>query len=105
MKTGRNPFVPVDRETVINSLRAIGSHDPDVLRARKLSMIRSFRSLKLVGAALVPVGVAVALVLGQMVGGVALVLMGAWVWLRGARNAAVVEAGYSEFVKSPVTGQ
>jgi len=101
MLTGGNPFVTVSKTAVIDWLRAIGSRDPDILRARKSAMLRSLRQHQLVGIGFVLVGL---VLLGTPPGpavGVPLLVVGAWLWWRGMRNVAAVEAGYSEFVKSP----
>ncbi len=98
---GGNPFVTVDKHTVIGRLRASGSRDPDVLRAQKVTMIRSLRIPKLMGAGLLMAGVVGSLTFAGPVAGLSILVAGAWLWRLGARNVAAVEAGYSEFVKSP----
>ena len=101
MLAGGNPFVTVDKEAVIGDLRAIGSRDPDVLRAKKLAMIRSLRLPKLLGGGLLLLGVVLSRTIAGLAAGLPVVLVGVWLWWRGAKNVAAVEAGYSEFVKSP----
>ena len=101
MLTGGNPFVVVDKQAVIGGLRAIGSRDPDILRAEKLAMIRSLRLPKLLGAGLLLAGLVLSRTMAGLAAGIPLLLAGLWLWWRGARNVAAVEAGYSEFVKSP----
>ncbi len=100
MLTGGNPFVTVSKNAVISWLGAVGSRDPDVLRARKSAMLRSLRQHQLVGIGLILVGVVLLGTPGPVVG-VPLLVVGAWLWWRGMRNVAAVEAGYLEFVKSP----
>ncbi len=82
-------------------LRAAGSHDPDVLRARKERLIRSVRAPKLAGSALAVAGGLACFTRAGLVAGPAIAVVGWWLWRRGARNVAAVEAGYSEVVKSP----
>ncbi len=101
MQVGGNPFVIVDKQAVIGGLREIGSRDPDVLRAKKLAMIRSLRLPKLLGGGLLLLGVGLLPTVAGAAAGVPVALVGAWLWWRSARNVAAVEAGYSEFVKSP----
>lgn len=83
-------------------LRAAGSHDPDVLRARKERLIRSARLPRLAGAALAVAGVVVGLTPAGPVAGLAIAAAGWALWRRGARNVAAIEAGYLEVVRLPV---
>lgn len=101
MATGGNPFAAVDKDCVIGTLRATGSRDPDVLRDRKRSLIRSLRIPQLVGAALLFLGGLVSVTAAGLLVGVPIAGLGWWLWRRGARNVAAVEAGYTEFVKTP----
>jgi hypothetical protein len=96
-----HPFASIDKEGAMILLRAAGSHDPDVLRGRKETLIRSVRRPKLAGASLALAAVLVCLTRVGPVAGLAVAVAGWWLWRRGARNVAAVEAGYTELVKSP----
>jgi hypothetical protein len=103
MLTRGNPFVTVTKHTVIKWFRAIGSRDPDVLLARKAVMLRSLRHHQFLGIGLVLVGLVLTRLSPGFAAGVPVLMVGAWLWWRGTRNVAAVEAGYTEFVKSPTT--
>jgi len=96
-----HPFMRVDKETVVGMLRAIGSRDPDVLRARTKDLTRTLLLQEGAGMALVGLGGIAAFTRPGPLIGVLVVLAGWWFWRLGARNMAAVEAGYIEAVKSP----
>jgi len=90
-------FTPVDKQWVIGTLKAMGSTDPDVLYAARAKLLSAVGFTRIAGAGLAGLGV---LLLGfaqtRLVAG-PLVVVGWWLWRRGARNVAVVQAGYDEF--------
>jgi hypothetical protein len=95
-----NPFAIVDRQTVIGSLKAIGSHDPDVLYAEKTLLRSAVRFPRIAGTLLILLGVLVSLTrVGRLIA-IPLVLAGWWFRRRGNRNLAAVESGFAEFVDS-----
>jgi hypothetical protein len=98
-----NPFLRVDKESVIGTLKAAGSLDPDVLHARKTSFHTTVRFPKQAGAICILAGALVSLAAKVVVIGVPVALAGIWCWRRGARNHATVEAAFAEFVSSAGT--
>ncbi len=97
MLRASNPFVALDKETVIETLRTAGSRDPDVLYARRTALLASGRWPLVCGVVLGVAGIGAAFsVLGPYVG-VPMAVTGAWCVWRGARNAAAVRRGYEEF--------
>lgn len=96
-----SPFVTVDRQDVIGTLKATGSRDPDVLYAQKKTLLQAVRFPKMAGTYLMIVGaLCTALVLLAFIG-IPLLIAGWWLRRRGVRNIETVEAAYSEFVASP----
>ena len=92
----------LEKESVMEALRAVGSRDPDVLRDRVRSLARPVRVQEAAGIGLVSLGVVAAFVAPGPVVGVPVALLGWLLWRRGTRNVAALEAGYVEFVRSPL---
>jgi hypothetical protein len=107
---GASPFGSIDRQAVLLTLQAAGSRDPDVLHERKVRLLSEVLlpkwagiGLLLAGLGLVALGLAEApavVPLGTGAGA-ALAAAGTWLWRQAARNVAMVEAVWSEFVKAP----
>ncbi len=96
-----NPFAILDKESVIGTLRATGSHDPDVLDARKAELIARVKAPKFAGLLLLLLGGGASRTLGGALIGIPMLLAGGWLWYLGARNAATIEAGFTEYVNWP----
>jgi len=94
-------FARVRRERVIALLRATGSHDPDELRDRMRGLLARVRIQQRTGISCLLGAVALHLAWPTSRLGIPLAAAGIWLWIRGARNGATVEAAYSEFVKNP----
>jgi hypothetical protein len=96
---GRNPFGPIEPQTVLAELRAAGTYDPDVLysiKTRRLAPYRDLRRLAILGAAL-----AVALLLLAMpVFCVLGFFSSAILWRYQAKQAANVESAFAEYLAS-----
>ena len=101
MHRADNPFGIVDEVAVMGALRDLGTRDPDALRDRKRALLRSLRWLERAGFVLLLLGAALLMVWRLWPVALAAVVLGAWLWLRGRRNMAAVEAGYSQFLKTP----
>ena len=90
-------FAPVDKQWVIGTLKAVGSTDPDVLHAARVKLLSAVGFTRIAGAVLAGSGVLSLFLPATRWFAGPLLLVGAWLWRRGARNVAVVEAGYEEF--------
>jgi hypothetical protein len=101
MPTGAsNPFSPVNEQTVFGTLKENGSHDPDILYARKETMLAPYKNLKrlaIIGAA---VGGLFTLMIFMAWFGIP-VLIASWLlWRFQAKQVANVEAGYARYQAS-----
>jgi hypothetical protein len=86
----------VDKQSVVGTLKASGSRDPDVLYATK-QVLTPGKHLKLLGiCAGVGVFFTITVILAFI--GIPSVLFGWWCWHFGSKNVAAVETGYSEYV-------
>lgn len=82
---------------ILAELKRGGSHDPDVLYARKREMIADARAARRRGAALVALGAALTLSLVGALAGIPALLDG---WRRfqcGSRDVEAIEAAFLEF--------
>jgi len=95
-----NPLQSIDRSVVRRVFRAVGSRDPDVLWANKSSLLRMARVPSVLGKLALAAAAALAWT-GWTTPAVALGVAGLWLWSRGARGAAAVEAGYADFLRTP----
>ncbi len=93
----------VDRETVLGSLRATGSWDPDVLQDLRARLVSPARGAKRLGLVLVAIGTGGVLSLTLVPVAILLVVAGWWLRRRGQRSEAMVEQVFREFVRG--TGQ
>ena len=45
MNEGQNPFTKIDKQSVIGTLKATGSRDPDILHAQKQKLLAPNKNL------------------------------------------------------------
>lgn len=90
-------FTPVDKQWVIGTLKALGSRDPDVLHAARIKLLSAVGVSRIVGAGVAGLGVLVIVVAPTRWLSGPLLLAGWWLWRRGVRNVAAVEAGCAEY--------
>ena len=95
-----NPFIPTDRKSVVGTLKATGSRDPDVLHAQKQTLLAPYKHLKLLAMICGGSGALFTLMIFMAWIGIPLLLFAWWLWRFQARNSAAVEAGYSEYMQS-----
>lgn len=100
MVTAGNPFISVDKQTVIGTLKAARSSDPDVLHAQRTELLTSVKFPKLAGNWVMFLGGMISLTIIGAVIGIPMLVVGWWLRQRGSRNIAAVEAGYSEYLKT-----
>lgn len=91
-------FAKLDRESVVGTLRASGSRDPDVMHAHKSALLETAKGPRLLGTVLLASGIVAALTVVLVPVAVPLMLAGWWLRRRGAVNVATVEAGFAEYV-------
>jgi hypothetical protein len=93
-----NPFVLVDKQTVIGTLKATNSRDLDVLHATKRNLISNVSFPRLAGNWLMFLGALVSLTIIGLFIGVPFLIAGWWLRGRGTKNVKAVETAYSEYV-------
>ena len=94
---GYGTFGKMDRQSVIGSLKATGSRDPDVLFLQKKKLITPNKNLKVGSFGMMGLGVLLLPLLGA---GIPVILLGIWMYRFGVKNIKVVEAAYSEYLTS-----
>lgn len=95
-----NPWVRLDKHDVIGALNAVGSRDPDILHARKATLLAPFRIPRFVGVCLLVAGGIATITHLSIIMGVPAILAGGWILYLTSTNVAAVEAGYVEYLKS-----
>jgi len=95
-----NPFVPVDRKSVVGTLKATGSRDPDVLHAQKQTLLAPYNHLKLLAKISAGVGALMTVTIFMAWFGIPVLIFAWWLWRFQARNATAVEEGYAEYLQS-----
>jgi hypothetical protein len=100
---GAGPFSKIDKQTVIGTLKAVGSRDSDMLYAQKQKLLAPSKNLRNISYVLIGGGGLLTITVFAAFAGIPLALFGVWLWRRSSRNTAIVEAGYSEFVASRPT--
>jgi len=95
-----NPFTRLDKQSVVGTLKASGSRDPDVLHATKQQLLGPGKQLKLLGIICGVIGAFFTVTVVLAIIGIPAVLFGWWCWHFGSKNVAAVEAGYSEYVQA-----
>jgi hypothetical protein len=95
-----NPFTPVDKKSVVGTLKATGSRDPDVLHAQKQTLLAPYKHLKLLAQISFGVGALMTLTIFMAWFGIPVLLGAWWLWRFQARNSEAVEEGYTEYMQS-----
>jgi hypothetical protein len=85
---------------VVGMLKATGSSDPDVLYAAKEEYGSTFATQRFQGLGLLITGALSSLTIILAVIGVPVAIFGWWLWQKGKRNIALVEASYAEYLSS-----
>ena len=97
-----SPFLKVDRQDIIGTLKTAASRDPDVLYAKKIELLRAVRLPKLAGVYVMVMGALLtATILGAFLG-IPLLIMGWWMRRRGLHNIVTLESAYADYVKAGV---
>ena len=98
---GANPFTKLDKQSVIGTLKATGTRDPDILHAQKTKLLAPAKHLKLLAIFLVAIGAVMTVTVILAIAGIPSMLFGWWVWRFSGKNIATVETGFAEYVGSP----
>lgn len=92
-----SPFLNLDKQTVIGTLKATGSMDPDVLHAKKKAILQAAKFPRMAGVYVMVLGGLLTLtILGAFLG-IPLLILGWWMRRRGVRSVKNVEAAFAEF--------
>jgi hypothetical protein len=100
MAPGRFGLASTSQEIVLRALQATGSTDPDVLFAAKREFGTPFAKQKLLGLALYLVGALITIRLLLAPLGITMALFGLWLWRRGRRSLATIEAAHDEYLRA-----
>jgi len=97
------PFTRLDKQSVIGTLKATGTRDPDVLHAQKQKLLAPSKSLKMASYVITGCGVLLTITIVAAFAGIPFGLFGIWIWHFSSKNIATVEAAYSEYLASAPT--
>jgi hypothetical protein len=97
---GAGPFTKFDKQSVIGTLKATGTRDPDILHAQKQKLLAPSNNLRMLSYILMGGGALLTLTIIVAFAGVPLALFGVWMWRFSSKNIATVEAAYSEYLSS-----
>lgn len=97
------PFTKLDKQSVIGTLKSIGTRDPDVLYAQKQKLLAPSKNLKMVSYILMGGGLVFTLTIVVAFAGIPLGLFGIWMWRFSTKNIATVDAAFSEYLGSAAT--
>ena len=93
-----NPFTRLDKQSVIGTLKACGSRDPDVLFAQKLQLAAPAKHLKLLGYICLAGGAFFTVTVILAIAGIPLMIFGWWIQHFGKNNIRTVDSAYEEFL-------
>ena len=97
---GARPFTKIDKQSVIGTLKASGSRDPDILHAQKEKLLAPNKNLRILSYILIGGGALLSLTVILAIAGIPLALFGVWIWRFSAKNIAAIETGYNEYLTS-----
>ena len=95
-----NPFTKLDKQSVIGTLKATGSRDPDILYAQKTKLLAPAKHLKLLAIIMAVTGAFFTVTVFLAFVGIPFVLFAWWTWRFSAKNVAVVETAFAEYTGS-----
>lgn len=94
------PVAKVEKQQVLGALKACGSHDPDVLYARKEELLADSRKMKILGIFPIIIGVVMCLTIIGAVVGIPAILFGWWVRKRIRTNVETADTAYADYLNS-----
>jgi len=92
-----NPFTKLDKQTVIGTLKATGSKDPDILYSQKAKLLAPAKQLKMLAIFMVAVGAFFTITVVLAIAGIPLILFAWWTWRFSKKNIAAVETAFAEY--------
>jgi hypothetical protein len=95
-----HPYVRLDPQAVVGTLKATGTTDRDVLYAQKQKLLAQPKQLVLLGKILMVGGALLTITVVAAILGIPSVIFGWWTWNFGKKNVAAVEAGFEQFSRS-----
>jgi hypothetical protein len=96
-----NPFTKLDKQSVIGTLKATGTRDPDILYAQKAKLLAPAKHLKLLAIIMAAVGAFFTITVVLAIAGIPLILFAWWTWRFSGKNIAAVETAFAEYTVSP----
>jgi hypothetical protein len=96
-----NPFTRLDKQSVVGTLKATGSRDPDILYAQKAKLLAPAKHLKILAIFMVAVGAFFTVTVVLAIAGIPLILFAWWTWRFSGKNIAAVETAFAEYTASP----
>jgi hypothetical protein len=97
---GAGPFTKFDKQTVIGTLKATGTRDPDILHAQKQQLLAPSKNLRMASYVIMGCSALLTITIVAAFAGIPFGLLGIWLWRRSSKNIATVEAAYSEYLAS-----
>lgn len=94
----KNPFVKIDKQSVIGALKATGSRDRDVLHTQKNELLATPKSFKMIGIICMVVGALFTVMVILAFAGIPFMIFGWWIWRSGKKNIETIENGYTEYL-------
>ena len=93
-----NPFTKIDKQSVIGTLKACNSRDPDVLHAQTAQLLSGAKNLKVLGIICLVIGGIFTAMIIMAWFGIPVMIFGWWLMRFGGRNIRTVEEAYAEFL-------
>ena len=87
-------------QQIAGVLKATGSTDPDVLFAAKEEYGSTFATQRFQGMGLLITGALASITIIMAIIGVPVAVFGWWLWRKGKRNIALIEAAYAQYLAS-----
>ena len=97
-----SPFALLDKDSVLGWLRALGSHDPDVLERERTELLAPARVSWWTGVVLMIGGSWVCFSSLGIPAGIPVITAAAWLLQRGKRSERAVRDGFAEYARQLV---
>ena len=98
--TSDNPWVKLDKQSVIGMLKGTGSKDADVLHSQKQKLLNTTKKTKMYAILSIVVGIGSSLTLILAIFGIPLALFGWWALRRSAQNRQTVEEAWTDYLSA-----